>query len=322
MSFSQHRPPELPSELLEGTDLEYLKPDELYFSALRNRFGLFYSENLMFQIDSRVKYLQPILELMFANESNNQLEFDRSRNVLDVGCGQGNFLLTLNMVHTIPINVGIDISAKKLKTAISNLKNLKSIPEKSEEDKNLTKEVKNFLNCCPKNIMFEEDLKLFDRFFETVKQEKSSNGQNGKSENKAHLKSGQINFKLQSIFNFESDTKFRMVFCLRITKWVFLTLGETSLNLLLNKCLLLLSENGVLVLSRVERNSFKSTARAIHKKKNSSQLLILHQSTVSDFVIRNELIEINRFKKDKHLQNGFLIFTRKENRFWKDELES
>jgi len=329
------KPPEPPLEYLEANDLQYLKADDLYFSALRNSLGVFESKATVFKRDERVKLLEPILRLLFPPRTvvndglTEQKELNDFPDVLDVACGEGNFLFTLVLAYRVGRCEGLDLSASRLKIAVGNWANLKTQRIDQSSDKDMAKEIRGFLATCPKNLLFEQDLRLFHRFFESVNEAKSAREAWGKArEELPCLDEAVVNFKLQNVFSYQGSERFSVVFCLRLTKWVYLTMGEESLRMLLEKVLRWVAENGVLVINKVPKHSFKQTARVIHKKQNTSMHFGRHQVVISDFVERQSLTEVNvasgggeeagKAPANKH----FWILTRKENKFWSDLVET
>ncbi len=317
------RPPEPPSEYLEANDLQYLKADDLYFSKLRNRFGLFESKIFVFKVDERVKELKPVLDLVFkrrgVDDAVGKEPFEFS--ALDIGCGEGDLLLTLAQNYRVGLCEGIDISATKLKIAVQNFKSLKVSASVQEEDRQLAREIKSFLTTCPKNLLFEQDLRLFHRFFETVNEASQNLRPNGSQLTENDLSGVTINFKMQNVFSYEGRSKFQTVFLLRMTKWVYLTMGEESLKMLLLKSVQRVAENGLLIISKVSKASFKQTARVVHKKENTTYLFGRHQAALGEFMERNGLEELGFIDDYPCLKKAYWVLTRKENTFWSEAHE-
>lgn len=316
------KPPEPPSEYLEANDLQYLKADDLYFSKLRNRLGLFESKVTVFREDKRVKLLAPILDLAFKkrNPETEETPLANSRpDALDVCCGDGNFLITLALKYAVTRCEGLDLSASKLKCAIANCAALRKPVTDHQSDKELTKEIKKFLSACPKNLLFEQDLRLFHRFFESAN-EVRSHGQNGglPQPEPPKLPNVTLNFKLQNVYSYQGNEKFLVVFCLRMTKWIYLTMGDESIRMLLDKVLAKVAENGILVLGKVKKSSFKQTARLVHKKANSTFLFGRHQAAIREFMDKHGLVELEGVTDGEEARKHFWVLTREENKFWDD----
>lgn len=317
------KPPESPLEYLEANDLQYLKADDLYFSALRNSLGVFESKMTVFKRDERVKQLEPILRHLLPQRTNSTcspVDHKDSADVLDVACGQGNLLFSLALDYQVSRCEGLDLSASKLRIAVGNWASLKAHDIDQRSDKELAKEIRSFLAVCPKNLLFEQDLRLFHRFFESANEAKSAGDRPERDQKELpRLEDVVINFKLQNVFSYQGNEKFVVVFCLRLTKWVYLTMGEDSLRMLLDKVVGWMAENGVLVVNKVAKLSFKQTARVVHKKENSSMHFGRHQLVVSDFIERHCLAEVEG--GGEAVRKHFWVLTRRENKFWSDLTE-
>lgn len=317
------RPPEPSPEYLEANDLQYLKADELYFSSLRNRFGLFESKIFVFKADERIAELRPVLDLVFKRRGPDETVGKESPefSALDIGCGEGDLLLTLAQHYRVGLCEGIDISATKLKIAVENFKSLKVSAAVQQEDRLLAREIKSFLTTCPKNLLFEQDLRLFHRFFETVSEANQASKANGSRPADCDLSGVTINFKMQNVFSYDGKSRFQTVFLLRMTKWVFLTMGKKSLKMLLLKALRWVAENGLLVISKVGKASFKQTARVVHKKENTTYLFGRHQAALGEFMEMNGLEELGFIDEYPALKKAYWVLTRKENTFWNEAHE-
>lgn len=313
------KPPEPPLEYLDANDLRYLKADDLYFSVLRNSLGVFESKMTVFRRDKRAKMLEPVLKSLFRKRAANAdapTEVPDSPDIMDVACGEGNLLCTLALDYQLSRCEGLDLSASKLKIAVSNWMSLRTGDVSQTSDKEMAKEIRRFLATCPKNLLFEQDLRLFHRFFESVNEAKAARGQQGRSlEDLPRLDGVVMNLKLQNVFSYQGREQFVVVLCLRLTKWVYLTMGEESLRMLLEKVLGWVAENGVLIINKPAKHSFKQTARVVHKKQHSSMHFGRHQATVTDFIERNGLEEVGAAGE---AARHFWVLTRTENKFWRD----
>lgn len=260
-----------------------LDPNDLYYLSPLKTKG--YYKNKKWK-EIKIRDFKDIIEFLKKYSS-----FFNDNNCLEINCGDGQFCFNYYFTFLPRKYIGIDFNFNLLEKCLDIKENLVDIEElkKNSDEKEFIK----FLEDCPINLLVNKNMKHFEELYKNKFIKEFYKKLICHLKHKIDLKKMEKNviFKLKNFFNYETDKKFDVVFCLSFFKYFHFTFGDSIVEKIILKIKSHLENKGILILDLVSVKFYKKFLKKNPKLKND--IMLMPEDIVQLLVSKYKFIKID-----------------------------